>query len=218
MEWKKKGKFWARDYKNYNEYVKHQQSKLTGGIQWLEKYDSGYRLSLFSRLCSLDIPFAGKSVLCLGARIGTEVKAFLGVGCFAVGIDLNPGQNNMFVLVGDFHDTIFPDESVDIVFTNSFDHVLYLDKFLSAIKKVLKRDGIFINEDVNQARPGEHGGPYECFGCDDRSVLLAEIKNAGFKLEIEYGFNNNIPGDKEGGKQMVFRVVKDIVKDYDLCL
>ena len=73
------------------------------------------------------------SVLCLGARQGTEVKAFLDLGCFAVRIDLEPGAENQFVVQGDFHDLKFPTESVDIVFTNSLDHAF-------DPKKMIRRD------------------------------------------------------------------------------
>ena len=48
-----------------------------------------------------------RTVLCLAARIGTEVKAFLDLGCFAIGIDLNPGTDNRYVVHGDFHDLQF---------------------------------------------------------------------------------------------------------------
>ena len=36
-----------------------------------------------------------------------EVRAFLDHGAFAVGIDLNPGRDNRYVMVGDFHQLQF---------------------------------------------------------------------------------------------------------------
>ena len=83
-------------------------------------------------------------MLCLAARIGTEVRAFHDVGAFAVGIDLEPGGDNRWVLPGDFHQLIFPDESVDAVYCNSFDHALDLPKVLGECRRVLKRDGQLI--------------------------------------------------------------------------
>lgn len=56
----------------------------------IDNYDKTYRKHLRDRLQS-HINVKGTSVLCLAARVGTEVKAFLDLGCFAMGIDLNPG-------------------------------------------------------------------------------------------------------------------------------
>ena len=47
-------------------------------------------------------------MLCLGARLGTEVRALHNLGYFAIGIDLNPGVDNPYVLMGDFHKLVFP--------------------------------------------------------------------------------------------------------------
>lgn len=214
-DWKKKGDCWQREYKDYKEYVRHQQSKLANGIPWLKNYDTSYRSLLFGRLCNLEIMLAGKSVLCLGARIGTEVKSFLDAGCFAVGIDLNPGQKNMFVLPGDFHDMIFPDGSVDVVFTNSVDHVLILDKFIRGTKNVLKDGGHFIVEDLGKPKEDQHGGPFECLSFDNPTGFIDKVKAAGFQFISEVTFD---VGNGDIGKQYVLQVKKDIVKDYDLCL
>lgn len=74
----------------------------------LSRYDVDFRKILFDRLERLSLLRNGMTVLCLAARIGTEVKAFFDIGCFAVGIDLNPGENNRYVVYGDFHDIQFP--------------------------------------------------------------------------------------------------------------
>ena len=41
----------------------------------------------------------GATVLCVGARLGGEVRAFKSLGALAIGIDLNPGTLNMDVVV-----------------------------------------------------------------------------------------------------------------------
>jgi len=147
-----------KTYNSYEEYVKHQKSKLDGGIKFdLSKYDAEYGKELKerlekiglegnNRLCRLSNSSRALNVLCLGARQGTEVKAFLDIGCFAVGIDLNPGKDNKYVVTGDFHNLTYGDNSVDIVFTNSLDHVYRPRKFLSEITRVLRQNGTFLIE------------------------------------------------------------------------
>src|SRR5262249_33435190 len=93
--WKAAGSgegFKQREYSSYEEYVRHQQSKL--GYLDLTEYDRKYRRVLGDRLQALDWLKPGTSVLCLGARQGTEVRAFHDRGCFAIGVDLNPGPDN----------------------------------------------------------------------------------------------------------------------------
>jgi len=137
-----------KSYKDYSEYVEHQKSKLNTISEFLKIYDKEYSQILASRLREGGIIKKGMSVLCLGARIGTEVKAFFDHNCFAVGIDLITSENNKYVLYGDFHEIQFPTDSVDIIFTNSLDHVFNLNKVLDEIKRVLKPDGYFIAEIV----------------------------------------------------------------------
>ena len=217
MDWIKKGKFWRRKYKSYNDYIKHQQSNLNNGIPWLKIYDETYRISLYKRLCELEIPLAGKNVLCLGAMIGTEVKAFLDANCFAVGIDLNPGTNNTHVLPGDFHNIIFPDSSVDIIFTNSIGHAFNLGQFIKEGRRVLKDSGYLIIEVLSQQKEGEHGGPFEATGCDSFNDILDELKAAGYKYICERTFDNNSPGIDKIGYQYILQNKVDIIKDYNLC-
>jgi hypothetical protein len=59
----------------------------------------------------------GRTVLCLAAR--NESEAWTDADFLAIGIDLNPGENNRFVVVGDFHALQFRDGVFDVVFTNS---------------------------------------------------------------------------------------------------
>ena len=79
----------------------HQATKF-GGLRWktVEKHDRRFYDELSARLKALPLDFRGRSVLCLAARQGSEVRAFIDSGAFAVGIDLNPGPRNRFVVVG----------------------------------------------------------------------------------------------------------------------
>lgn len=178
-------KFQARNYGDYSEYIRHQGSKLerillNWDTSWLKKYDASYRNSL-REILKPHIQGSGTSVLCLAARIGTEVKSFLDLGCFAVGIDLNPGKDNKYVVFGDFHDLQYADESVDIVFTNSFDHVLYPDKILSEVRRVLKPNGKFFAELAFGTEEGINPGDYESFFWSKLDDLVKIIENHSFE-------------------------------------
>ena len=113
-EFIQEGKFKKRVYNDYDEYLMHQKAKLGGITDWLKRYDVTYREALNIRLKDTQIDFKGKNVLCLAARIGTEVKSFIDQGAFAIGIDVNPGEESKYVIHGDFHDIQFSDNSIEI--------------------------------------------------------------------------------------------------------
>src|SRR5207248_1110900 len=125
------GGFRQRAFSSYDAYVARQKRKL-GRID-LSRYDVNYRAILRGRLEDLRLVRPGMSVLCLAARMGTEVKSFLDLGCFAVGIDLNPGRENRYVLHGDFHDLQFAAASIDVAFTNSLDHAFSADRLIAEV-------------------------------------------------------------------------------------
>lgn len=137
-----------KQYNSYEEYVEHQKSKLDvlKDRDFFKEYDKNYEKVLFENLKLVEDVRQGATVLCLAARVGTEVRSFKNHGCFAIGIDLNPGEGNKHVVVGDFHDLQFADNSVDIAFTNSLDHVFNLDRFIKEARRVLKPEGVFILE------------------------------------------------------------------------
>lgn len=133
----------SRNYTSYQNYLSHQASKLDQGIDFLENYDKKYREGLGERLSNLDF-IKGSNVICLGARIGTEVKAFIDNDALAFGIDLNPGKGNKYVVTGDFHDLQYADGIIDIAFTNCLDHVFDITKVLNEVYRILKTGGKFI--------------------------------------------------------------------------
>lgn len=169
-----------RGYQAYQDYLQHQASKLKKIS--LDEYDQRYAQLLFTRLQQDDLSLHGKNALCLAARIGTEVKAFKRHGCFAVGIDLNPGKDNQHVHYGDFHALQFPDGCVDAVFTNSLDHVLHLDKIMSEVRRVLKNGGHFIVEMVNGTEQGVQPGFYESLSWENTEQLIVSICIFGFEV------------------------------------
>lgn len=166
----------ARQYQDYDQYVAHQSAKLQSLD--LTAYDRDYRRVLGERLKEYQAVAAGHSVLCLAARIGTEVKAFIDNGCFAIGIDLNPGNGNKYVVVGDFHDLQYADNTVDVVFSNSLDHAFDLDKIAAEVHRVLRPGGRLILELMDQDhRPGF----YESTWWDDISMVTGRFQAVGFE-------------------------------------
>lgn len=173
-----------KSYKNYLEYTEHQKSKLDKEKEWIPGFDNQYfgilKERLFDDFVSCDIQKG--NVLCLGSRLGGEVRAFIKLGCFAVGIDLNPGENNEHVLYGDFHKIPFPPKSADIVFSNSLDHSFDFDQFIFGIKKVLRNNGFLILEIAKGYEEGTITGPYESFHWAKTEDIIKIIENHGFKL------------------------------------
>ena len=142
--WQHRGGISVRRYNSYNEYVHHQAEKLDtlGGEAFV---NSQKAVNMFRRRFELITELNNhSSVLCLGARRGEEVKAFIELGHSAIGIDLNPGKANEYVVEGDFHALNFSDNSVDVVYVNCLDHAFDLDKILSEVRRVVKGEGLFI--------------------------------------------------------------------------
>lgn len=187
--WKRKESgFLNRSYDSYQDYLAHQKSKLE--LHDFGDYDVKFHTALRERLAALDLDWKGRTALCLAARIGSEVKAFLDLGCFAVGIDLNPGKQNPYVLYGDFHNLQFAPNSVDFVFTNSLDHVFDIERLAKEILRVLKPNGLFIVEALKGANEGAKPGFFESFWWSSIDELVAAFEKAGFRLTrrtaIEY--------------------------------
>lgn len=172
-----------REYRSYSAYVAHQRRKL-GRLprQMLAEYDVRYREALRERLARGGVVHPGSSVLCLAARIGTEVKAFHDLGCFAVGIDLNPGEANPYVLVGDFHQLQFAAESVDVVFTNSLDHAYDLQRVLAEVHRVLKPDGVLVAELGLGESEGGKPNYYEALAWRDVNTMVDRLVAHGFAV------------------------------------
>ncbi len=164
-----------RRYSSYQDYLDHQAAKLDEVSDRLEE-TAAEDLAEFRRRfesCA-ELP-ARARVLCLGARRGTEVEAFLGLGHFAVGIDLNPGPGNRYVLSGDFHKLVFPTASVDVVYTNVFDHVFDLEQMLREITRVLTPDGILIADILPGYEEGFTPGRFEATHWPRLDVLIEQI-------------------------------------------
>jgi SAM-dependent methyltransferase len=182
-----------RQYKNYDEYIAKQISKLNGKPNQIEKFDVGIhgtlRKVLGGMVRNAVIPSSG-NVLCLAARLGGEVRAFLNLGFFAIGIDLNPGHESKYVLHGDFHHVQFADSSIDVIYSNSADHALELNTFISEIWRLLKPDGHAIIESKGgNDEPGHKNiksDNYDCVEWETHETLVNLFRAQGFLLTHEY--------------------------------
>jgi SAM-dependent methyltransferase len=137
----------------------------------------------------------GASVLCLAARIGTEVKAFADVGAFAVGIDLNPGPTNRYVLPGDFHELQFADACLDLVYTNSLDHAYEAERVLAEVHRILKPGGRFLLEAQRGSQEGAEPEFYESFWWRTLDDLVRFIEKSGLICQARHPIVRPFPGE-----------------------
>jgi len=186
-----------RQYGSYAEYVAHQKQKLDANpSEWLLAHEQEYPEVLAKRLQGLGVVKPGMTVLCLAARLGGEVRAFIGLGCFAVGLDLNPGNSNKYVLTGDFHDLQFGAGTVDLLFCNALDHAYDIPKMMAECRRVLKPDGHLILEIVNGETQGYEAGHFEAIIWDKVDDVVSVVCQSGFTVvrrqEIEHPWQGEI--------------------------
>jgi SAM-dependent methyltransferase len=179
-----------RSYPDYETYLEHQSLKLDAlRASSIAGHEERFAAALGERLAALPLELAGRSVLCLAARTGAEVRAFVARGAFAVGIDLNPGARNRWVVEGDFHRLQFADASVDVVYVNSLDHVFDLERVLAEVSRVLKPDGVLIAEVGMGREEGNAPGFYEALSWRTAEELIARIVDVGFTAERRSPFD-----------------------------
>lgn len=173
-----------RYYPTYETYLHHQAEKLGKVGEIIVQSDQEYEEIVVDRYKKM-FDFHGKSILCLGARLGGEVRAFKKLGALAIGIDIEPGEKNIHVLYGDFHNLQFPDECFDFIFTNCVDHVFDLKIFLSEAYRVIKPEGIVLVE-LATVKPGS----YEVLDMTDIKPILRLLKQY-FRIIDQKSLNNN---------------------------
>lgn len=187
-----------RDYQDYEAYLEKQAEKLDRRPGFAKQFSDGFRGSLGQVIENVQehIP-PGGNVLCLGARVGGEVQAFIDHGYFAIGIDVNPGEGNRYVLHGDFHKPIFPDNSIDIVYTNSLDHVLNMKTVARQVYRMLKPGGIFFTENKGGTEePGfrpARSDAYDCMEWKSLHHLMDFICRWGFRVVHQYRWKGFTP-------------------------
>jgi len=202
--WSRTGNRWDADprgferrvYGGYQEYLTHQQDKLQHLA--LSRYEDHYQRLLSERLAKSGRLQPGAVALCLGARRGAEVRAFRNHGCVAIGLDLNPGKENPDVVCGDFHAVPFHRRSVDVVFTNSLDHVFEVERFIGEIRRVLKPAGLLVVEAIQGRAEGMRPDPYASFWWGRVDDVVALFEASGFRLYYRMSFTEPWPGDQLG--------------------
>jgi SAM-dependent methyltransferase len=191
--WKFAGDFAQRNYQSYDDYTRQQSSKIEDKTfrKRLESLEDEQHRG-FLRRFAMASEIAGKrTVLCLGARLGTEVRAFKDMGFFAVGIDLNPGAKNCHVLSGDFHNLAFGDGTVDVVYTNVLDHAFDLEKVMSETRRVLSPTGIALIEIIRGTDEGYLPQEYESIawktarGFAEKLAELSGLKLIAFRTNVD---------------------------------
>jgi SAM-dependent methyltransferase len=183
--WQHDGSLAQRRYTSYEEYLAHQASKLDRIHDRRVAKEPDAETAFRKRFEECRPLRQARNVLCLGSRLGAEVKVLRELGHFAVGIDLNPGPDNPYVLYGDFHQLAFRRGSVDAVFTNALDHVFDLPRLIAEICRVLRPGGIFVADIVSGYAEGSLPGEYESTHWADVETLLEAIEGAGPLTRLE---------------------------------
>ena len=173
--WAHDQEFTRRHYASYEAYLSHQAAKLDGIVDRLRRTEEEEFAVFLARFESCEPLREARSVLCLGARLGTEVRALHRLGHFAVGIDLEPGPDNHYVLPGDFHHIVFPDGSIDAIYTNALDHVFDLERVLGEVARLLRPGGLFIADIELGYEEGFIPGEFEATHWRNRQTLVARL-------------------------------------------
>jgi hypothetical protein len=169
----------TRDYASYEEYLTHQKLKLEELLKMKGGFTNedikNFRLKFYRRFRHL-VRLLPKDaeILCCGARQGTEVEVLRDLGFpKAIGIDLNPGEDNPWVVPGDFMHLTQKDNSLDLLYTNCVDHAFDLDAFFKEHARVIKPDGYVLYELGTNMEEG--GGPFEAVSWQRTEDIFQKI-------------------------------------------
>lgn len=183
---------------SYEEYLAHQIEKTSSSkVRNHYKRKSLGRQSIFKTRFEYAIQYGfikqGWKALCLGARLGEEVRALKELGVDAIGIDLVPCPPD--VIEGDFQHLEYPDQSFDIVYSNSIDHSFDMEKLFSEAYRVIKHKGFLILDIF----PGDNNvSDYEVYKLDVVDIIHTfctkfnfELVSVNSKLKRMYKFKHH---------------------------
>ena len=133
------------------------------GLRWIKSFDrEAVEATYYKRFASDQqrvpgLRLAGEPVLCLGARLGGEVRALTRLGALAIGIDFNPGFRNPHVLWGDALSLQFADATFKVAYTNVLDHIdaSGIGVVTRHVYRVLKPGGILL-VDIDAHKPDKY--------------------------------------------------------------
>lgn len=135
------------------------------GPRWIKRFDREAVEATYYRRFQSEaqdglvpgLRLAGEPVLCLGARLGGEVRALTRLGALAIGIDFNPGFRNPHVLWGDALHLQFADSTFRAAYTNVLDHIsgAGIGVFVRHVARVLKPGGLWII-DMDAHKPDKY--------------------------------------------------------------
>ncbi len=195
-----------RKYKDYESYLNHQSLKLKIGVKKkIKKFmpesflDNVRRFE--KRINGFNLYIKPGKVLCIGARTGAEVMAFRNLGFKdSIGIDINPGKDNQYVIQGDFHNMEFEDNTFDTIYCNCIDHAWDLRQLSKEIFRVLKKNSILILEIDHLLKKGKN----------ERNELLK--KNSKYESIMWGNFKDIEKGFKE------FKLITKFTSVYHILL
>lgn len=188
-----------RRYSDYEAYLAHQRSKLPIVDAHLrENEDVSYR-KFRARFEACSELAACREIVCLGARLGTEVRVLIELGHFAVGVDVEPGPSNCYVLTGDFHKLVFSNHTVDAAYTNCLDHIFDLERFVGEVTRVVRSGGVFVAD--YQVADTPDG--FSSLNWDSQEGLIGELERLGLSVVRT---SSLAPHGSHGWAQTVFRV------------
>ena len=127
-----------RKYKDYQKYLAHQKEKSLNTARvdkWLNE-EWQPKVDMFTEHFKRNKEYIKGKALGICARTGQEIEALNKLGVDAIGVDIVPYPP--LVIMGDAHSLPFKQETFDFVFSNSFDHSIYPELFLSEMVRVLK--------------------------------------------------------------------------------
>jgi len=163
----------CRAYPSYGAYLEHQRSKtLKPEVKHRIVSTWDERVAEFTRWFKPVVALLPKAreVICLGARYGCEVQAFIDLGCKAVGIDIVPCPP--LVVEGDFQDVPFGAASFDLVYCNALDHAFDLDVVLKEADRILRGRGhLLLHLDTCKC------GQYEATRLDGAEDVTSRLPN-----------------------------------------
>lgn len=188
-----------RNYKDYEAYLAHQAKKVDLQRAYFEKTSENRKKVLAGRINAMaeHIPIKSGLVVCVGARMGEEVECWKELGFITWGYDLNPASEN--VMKGDMHhlNQVCSQGTADIIYCNSLDHALYLDKVNKSFDWVGKKESYLVidlstSPKLKDPKHLKWSGSYEAIVWESHYDVLGELTNFRLlELEISEGWHED---------------------------